>query len=270
MHKLLCLWTTWSVVLIFSGFASSALAAVKSQVIEYSIDGEPFQGYLSYDDAIKGKRPGILLVHEWWGHNEYVQKRARMLAKLGYTAFALDMYGQGKLADHPDDAKKFMQDTLANMDRARQRFNVALDLLKQQTSVNSNQIAAIGYCFGGGIVLNMARMGMDLDAVVSFHGSLQPQVESEPGAIKAKILVFNGAADPFVKVEQVKAFEQEMTQAGANFKLVNYPGVKHSFTNPSVKAVAEKFGMPLQYDAEADKNSWWQMRTFFKRIFGSE
>jgi len=151
------------IALLFVGFAvymsNTAQAEIHSQVVNYQIGEQAFQGYLSYDDAIKGKRPGVLVVHEWWGHNAYARKRADMLAKMGYTAFALDMYGKGKLATHPDDAKKFMQATLADMNVAESRFNAARQLLQQEATVEANKIAAIGYCFGGGTVLHMARVG---------------------------------------------------------------------------------------------------------------
>ena len=221
-------------------------AAIKSEQIDYQVDGQTFSGYLSYDDAVSGKRPGVLVVHEWWGHNDYVRKRVDMLAELGYTAFALDMYGAGKLAQHPDDAK---------------------NLLQQHATVDADKIAAIGYCFGGGIVLNMVRLGNDLDAVVSFHGSLGSSISVQPGQISARILVLNGADDPFVTKEQIAAFEQEMQTADAKYEFVNYPGVKHSFTNPEANAFGQRFNMPLVYDAGADKDSWQRMQLLLKQVF---
>lgn len=247
--------------------ANAVRAEIRSKVVNYQIAGQPFQGYLSYDDSISGKRPGILVVHEWWGHNAYARKRADMLAKLGYTAFALDMYGTGKLAEHPDDANKFMKATLADMKVAETRFKAAMKLLQQQPTVNPNKIAAIGYCFGGGTVLHMARTGTDLAGVVSFHGSLKTKTPAHPGQVKAKILVLNGADDPFVTAEQIAAFEQEMQSAGADLELVNYPGVKHSFTNPDADDYGKRFNMPLVYNAEADKDSWQRMQQFLKQVF---
>jgi len=244
-----------------------AVAKIDSKVVNYQIAGEPFQGYLSYDDAITGKRPGVLVVHEWWGNNAYARKRADMLAKLGYTAFALDMYGAGKLAEHPDDAKKFMQATLANMKVAEARFNEAKRLLQKQTSVDTGKIAAIGYCFGGGTVLHMARSGANLAGVVSFHGSLTTKTPAQPNQVKAKILVLNGADDPFVTAEQIAAFKQEMQHAGADLEFVNYPGVKHSFTNPGASDYGKRFDMPLVYNAEADEDSWRRMQQFLKQVF---
>ncbi|MGR9053699.1 MAG: dienelactone hydrolase family protein [Gammaproteobacteria bacterium] len=242
-------------------------AEIRSEVVDYTVAGQPFQGYLSYDDALTGKRPGVLVVHEWWGHNAYARKRAEMLAKLGYTAFALDMYGAGKLADHPEDAKQFMQATLADMKVAEARFDEALRLLKSQPSVDAGKIAAIGYCFGGGIVLHMARRGADLKAVVSFHGSLRTSTPAQKGEVKASVLVLNGAADPYVTAEQVTAFEQEMRDAGADFELINYPGVLHSFTSTEADDFGRRFNLPLAYDAEADKDSWLRMQALFHKVF---
>jgi len=245
----------------------AALAALKSEEVVYRVGDEEFTGYLAWDDAIEGKRPGVLVVHEWWGHNAYARKRADMLAGLGYTAFALDMYGTGKVADHPDDAKKFMQAVTANMAVAEKRFDAAKKLLQQQPTVDPDRIAAIGYCFGGGVVLHMARTGEDLDGVVSFHGSLATTTPAQKGRVKARVLVFTGAADPFAPPETVSAFEKEMQAAAVDYRLVSYPGVKHSFTNPGADAFAERFGMPLAYDKHADEDSWQQTQAFFKEIF---
>jgi dienelactone hydrolase len=207
------------------------------------------------------------VVHEWWGHNDYARKRAEMLAKLGYVALAVDMYGSGRQASHPDEAGKFAGAVAGNMPVAKARFKAAIDTLKAQQTVNSHNIAAIGYCFGGGIVLNMARQGVDLKAVVSFHGSLATQNPAERGNIKAKIRVFNGAADPLVKAEHIEAFKKEMKRAGADYELVNYPGAKHAFTNPHADQLGAKFSLPLAYQKQADEDSWRRMQVFFKQVF---
>jgi dienelactone hydrolase len=254
-------------VILMCSFSFGAVAALQSREIVYQVDGKEFTGYLAWDDAIKGKRPGILVVHEWWGLNDYARKRADMLAKLGYTAFALDMYGTGKVADHPDDAKKFMQAVVSDMPEAKKRFDKAREILQAQPTVDARHIAAIGYCFGGGIVLNMARAGEDLDGVVSFHGSLGTQTPAQKGRIKARILVFTGAADPFAPPEVVSAFEQEMQAAGADYRLISYPGARHSFTNPGADSFGERFGMPLAYNKHADEDSWQRTQAFFREIF---
>ncbi len=246
---------------------SNIQAEIKSEQIEYQIDGQSFSGYLSYDDAVTGKRPGILVVHEWWGHNDYARKRADMLAKLGYTAFALDMYGKGKLAQHPEQAKTFMQSVINNMAVAEQRFNAAKKLLQQQPTVDKQQLAAIGYCFGGGVVLHMAKQDNDLDAVVSFHGSLAPSSPAQKDSIKARILVFNGADDTFITAEQITAFKKDMQIAGADYEFMNYPGVKHGFTNPAADDFGQRFDMPLAYNTQADQDSWQRMKSLFEQIF---
>jgi dienelactone hydrolase len=245
----------------------TVFAEIKGENVDYTANGTTLKGYLAYDDAIKDQRPGILVVHEWWGHNEYARKRARMLAELGYVALAVDMYGDGKTADHPKQAGQFAQELLNNMEIAQARFMAALELLKQQKSVDANKIAAIGYCFGGGIVLTMARNGVDLAGVASFHGSLATKNPAKAGAVKAKIIVFQGEADKFVTAEQVKAFQDEMKNAQADLELVTYPGVKHSFTNPEADNLAKKFDLPLGYDETADKDSWAKLQVFLQRIF---
>ncbi len=224
-------------------------------------------GYYAYDDAIKGKRPGVLVVHEWWGHNDYARKRVRMLAKLGYSAFALDMYGTGKLAKHPDSAKKFMMEVINNMETARKRYNKGLAMLKAQSMTDADRLAAIGYCFGGGVVLDMARQGLPLKGVVSFHGSIGTKTPAVKGKVKASVLVLNGADDPFVTKEQISTLKQEMKKADVQFEFVNYKGARHSFTNPVADSFGKKFNMPLEYSAEADKKSWAKMQAFFKQIF---
>jgi dienelactone hydrolase len=225
------------------------------------------KGYLAYDESVKGKRPGVLVVHEWWGLNDYARRRARMLAELGYAALAVDMYGEGKQAMHPDDAKAFSSELMKNFDSAKARFIAGMEFLKQQASVDPTRIAAIGYCMGGGVVLNMARQGVDLKGVASFHGSLTPVKPAQPGTVKAKILVLNGADDKFIPLEQIEAFKQEMKSAGADFRFISYPGAVHSFTNPGADELAKKYNMPIAYNAQADKKSWDELKKFLTMIF---
>lgn len=252
-------------------FADIAFAAsVETEEFTYRANGQELQGYIAYDAATDEPRPGVLVVHEWWGHNEYVRERARMLAELGYTALALDMYGDGKQADHPDEAGKFAGEVRENFDTAKARFEAALGRLKEHQSVDPERIGAIGYCFGGGIVLEMARAGIDLDAVASFHGTLQASQPAEPGRIKADILVLTGGQDPMVPEEQVATFREEMAQAGAEFEIITYPDAKHAFTNPAADEAGEKFGIPLAYDEEADRESWRAMRAFFATALDAE
>lgn len=254
-------------LLLFLGGALSAHAAIIAKEVEYKANGTAMKGYLVYDDKIEGKRPGVLVVHEWWGLNEYSRKRARMLAELGYTALALDMYGDGKQAHHPEEANKFSSAVMKNQDAAKARFEAAHALLAKQDTVDPKRIAAIGYCFGGTVVLEMARSGAELDGVVSFHGNLGTTTPAKPGAVKAKVLVLTGANDPFVPAEQVERFKKEMDAAGVNYKLVIYPGAKHGFTNPDATEFGKKFKIPLEYDKAADEASWKEMQVFFDEQF---
>ncbi|HEX9627264.1 MAG TPA: dienelactone hydrolase family protein [Acidiferrobacterales bacterium] len=257
----------WSLALILV-FAGGAQAAVVGEEVTYQAGGTTMKGYLAYDDAVKGKRPGVLVVHEWWGHNDYARMRARMLAEMGYTALAVDMFGDGKTADHPDDAGKFATAVNSDMAARRARFIAARKLLAGHKTVNGQRIAAIGYCFGGGVVLAMAREGVKLDGVASFHGSLATNTPARTGQVKAKVLVLTGAADPMAPSETVEKFKQEMSAAKVDHKVVVYPGARHSFTNPDATAFGEKFGMPLAYDAAADKESWAELDKFLKKVFG--
>lgn len=260
----------WFVLVVVLGIAASSTAAVKGEEIQYTAESVTMKGYLAYDDAVAGKRPGILVVHEWWGHNEYARKRARMLAELGYTALAVDMYGDGKTAAHPDDASKFSGELFKNLPVAKARFLAALDLLKKHETVDAENVGAIGYCFGGGIVLAMARMGVDLKGVVSFHGSLGTQQPAKAGEVKAKVLVCNGAADPFVSKEDIESIKKEMKEANVDFTFKNYPGAKHSFTNPEADENGKKFKLPLAYSKKADEASWNDMKAFFKKCFSAK
>jgi len=257
------------VCMVILGLVNTAVAEpkIKGMDVEYSAQGVTMKGYLAYDQNIKGKRPGVLVVHEWWGLNDYARKRARMLAELGYTALAADMYGEGKVAAHPDDAGKFSSELMKKFDVAKARFMAAMDFLKQEPTVDPNRIAAIGYCLGGGVVLNMARQGVDLKGVASFHGGLTAVKPAQAGSIKAKILVLNGGADKFTTSEQIEAFRQEMKAAGADFKFISYPGALHSFTNPEADGLGKKFNMPIAYNAQADKESWNELKEFMSNIF---
>lgn len=242
-------------------------AALQEKQVDYTSGDTTLKGYLVWDDAIKAKRPGVLVVHEFWGLNDYARKRARMLAELGYTALAVDMYGNGKVGEHPREAIEFMNAVLNNAEVAKARFLAAKTLLEQQPTVDAKKIAAIGYCFGGGTVLAMAREGVDLRGVVSFHGMLNTNKPAEPGKVKARILVENGADDKMVSADDIVAFKKEMDAAGVNYRVDNFVGVKHGFTNPEADANAKKFDLPIGYDAQADKKSWAAMQVFFKEIF---
>ncbi len=239
---------------------------VKGEEVTYASDSTNLKGYIAFDENKKGKRPGVLIVHEWWGHNDYVRERADMLAKLGYTAIAVDMYGDGKQANHPDDAGKFAGSVMKNLPVAKNRFNAAVELLKKHESVDGEKIAAIGYCFGGSVALTMANSGFDLDAVAAFHSGVALPVMPNKD-LKAQVLVCNGADDPFVSPESVTAFKSALDSIGAKYKYFSYPGAKHSFTSKTADANGEKFNLPLAYNAEADQKSWNSLQELLKEAF---
>lgn len=240
---------------------------VRGEEVTYQAGETTLRGYIAWDGTKKEARPGVLVVHEWWGHNDYVRRRARMLAEQGYTALAVDMYGDGKQADHPEDAKKFMMEAISRAEVAKRRFDAAHELLKNHPTTDPSKIAAIGYCFGGGVVLHMARLGADLDGVASFHGNLATETPAQPGAVKADILVLHGADDPLVPAEQLESFEKEMDAAGASYQIIVYPGALHAFTNPAATENGKKFGLPLAYNEEADEKSWGELLRFLERVF---
>jgi dienelactone hydrolase len=240
---------------------TASQAAVKVEELTYKQGDTSLHGYVYYDDASDSERPGVLVVHEWWGLNDYAKERAKMLAELGYVAMALDMYGEGKTTEHPQTAGEWAGAVTDELGKAR--FTAAYELLRKHKLTADGKIAAIGYCFGGGVVLRAARAGIDLRGVVSFHGSL-PTEAVEPDTIKAKILVCHGAEDPFTSAEQVQKFQQSLTDAGADWQLIIYGGARHSFTSKQ----ADTRGIPaLQYNASADRRSWAAMRMFFEEIF---
>jgi len=259
--------TFFSVIFMLS-LTAIAQAEIKTQEIKYAVGNANLKGYLAYDDAISKKRPGILVVHEWWGHNEYARSRARKLAELGYTAFAIDMYGDGKLAEHPSDASKFMQAAFKDFDSASARFEKAKEILQSHKTVDSSRMASIGYCFGGAVSLRMAQRGSDLDGVVAFHGALALEPAASKKKITASILVANGSSDAFIKPEAVASFTKEMYQANADFTYISFSEVAHSYTNPKADEIGKKFNIPnLKYNKEADDRSWKAMQRFFDRIF---
>jgi dienelactone hydrolase len=254
-------------MLLLCCFGSAAQAAVHGEEVSYEAGGSTLKGYIAYDDAIKDKRPGVIVVHEWWGQNEYVRRRARMLAELGYTALAVDMYGDGWTADNPKDAGDLAYGISSDMPLEKERFEAGMQFLLNHATVDPNEIAAFGYCFGGGVVLNMARIGENLKGVASFHGSLGTDSPAKQWKIKARIISFSGDADPMIGADKVAEFRKEMDAAGANYRVVIYPGAKHAFTNPESDQMGKKFNLPIAYDAEADKDSWAQATVFLREVF---
>jgi dienelactone hydrolase len=239
---------------------------LKEENITYTGDSITMNGYVVYDENVKGVRPAVLVVHEWWGLNDYAKMRAKELAKLGYIAMALDMYGEGKQAYNPDSANKLATPFYMDPQMAKTRFDAALAKLKTYNQADANKVAAIGYCFGGAQVINMAKLGNDLKGVVSFHGNLNI-VPANKDLLKAQILVCHGAVDPFVPQTEVEQFKKQMDSIGAKYSFKSYQGAVHAFTNPNATAMGEKFKIPIKYDGAADSASWKDMREFFDTIF---
>lgn len=244
----------------------AAHARVITETVDYKDGDTVLEGYLAYDDSIYGKRPGVVVVHEWWGINDYVRGRAKQLAQLGYVAFAVDMYGKGVLAKTPQEAGALAGKLRDDRRLMRSRVAAGLEVLRKQRLTDSGHIAAIGYCFGGTTVLELARGGSDVAGVVSFHGGLATSAPAAKGAVKARVLVLHGADDPFVPPAEVAAFQDEMRTAGVDWQMVYYSGAVHSFTNPEVDAVGLN---GAKYNAQADRRSWEAMRQFFGEIFGA-
>jgi dienelactone hydrolase len=267
MKKKLILGVFLAVLFLCAADIGYAEPKILGKTVEYSAQGVVMKSYLAYDEQIKEKRPAVLVVPEVWGLNDYARKRARMLTELGYTALAVDMYGDGTVATNFDEASKLYSEVTKNFDVVKVRFLAAMDFLKQQPTVDPTRIAAIGYCFGGTVVLSMAGQSVDLKGVVSFHGGLGDVKSPQPGSVKAKILVLHGGADKLITPEQVEAFKQEMKSAGADFRFISYPGAMHSFTNPEATELGKKLNLPVAYNADADKKSWGEMKDFLKKIF---
>jgi dienelactone hydrolase len=244
----------------------SLQANVIGNEVSYATEDTQMKGYISYDENKKGKRPGVIVVHEWWGHNEYTRERADMLAELGYVALAIDMYGDGKQAQHPEDAGKFSGMVMQNIDVAKARFDAAMSVLMADPHVNTDEIAAIGYCFGGSVVLTMANLGKDLDAVAAFHSGVQLPVMPNEN-LKAKVLVCNGAADPFVSPESVTAYKAAMDSINADYKYIAYPDAQHAFTSKEADSLGKKFNLPLAYQKEADEKSWAELKSLLADTF---
>ena len=250
---------------LFLVAVSIASAAVKTKTISYEHDGVTLKGYLAWDDAAEGKRPGVLVVHEWWGLNDYARKRAEMLADLGYVAFACDMYGDGKSTEHPKEAGEMASAVRKNVKEWQARAQAGLKVLTSQEQVDSKKLAAIGYCFGGSTALQLAYSGADLSAVATFHAALPTPSEEQAKAIKARILVCHGADDKFIQPKSIEQFKAGLDGAKVKYQFESYPGAVHSFT---VAEADKKNHQGMKYNAEADKKSWQQMKDLFKDAFG--
>lgn len=242
---------------------TAAMASIKEEAVTYGADTNTFKGYVAYNENQQGVRPGILVVPEWWGLNDYARNRAKQLAELGYIAIAVDMYGNGETAGDPKEAQALAGPFYTNPQLTRQRIDAAIAKLKTYAQTDTANIGAIGYCFGGYSVLNAAKLGADLKAVVSFHGNLAGV--APPAGLKTKILVCHGAADQFVSANEVNAFKKSMDSVKADYKFIAYPDATHAFTNPASTETGKKFNLPITYNAKADTASWNDMKVFFEK-----
>lgn len=231
--------------------------------ISYDIESDVYKGYLAIPDGV-GPFPAVLIVHEWWGLNDYARMRADQLARAGYIALAMDMYGEGKTASNPTDASALAGKALADMNQVYAKVQKAVSVLRERQDVKKDKIAAIGYCFGGGVLVNAARMGLDVQGVVSFHGSLAPKTEKR--AYQTKLLILHGAADPLVSKEEIAGFKSEMKALDVPYEFVEYPGALHAFTNPNATKIGKKYNLPIAYDQSADAASWEKMMGFFSQV----
>jgi dienelactone hydrolase len=252
--------------LLALALSGPAFAGIQEEAVTYKDGDTVLKGYIVYDDAVKAKRPGVVVVHEWWGITKHTRAEARRFAQEGYTAFVADMYGDAKTADNPTDASGLMKSVMGNPALVQSRFGAARDLLAKHATVDAKRIGASGYCMGGAVVLSAARAGADLVGVAAFHPSLGGY-RAAAASVKAKLLVLNGADDPFNKPEQIDALKKDLATAKADLHFINYPGAKHAFTNPEATEKGEKYKLPLAYNAEVDKASKAEADKFFKAVF---
>ncbi len=243
------------------------MADIHTEEITYAGDGIEMKGYIAWDANKAGPRPGVLVVHEWWGCNEYAQRRARMLAEAGYTGLALDLYGDGRVAADPEEAGALMNARSDDMEATRTRFMAALEALKAHATVDAKRTAAIGYCFGGGVVTHMARVGVPLDVTGSFHGAVGLAAVDGPDKIDCRIMVYHGEADVLIDAAQIAGFKAEMASSGANYDFIRLPGALHGFSNPIATSNGQKYGLPLAYNALADESSWAHLLLTMEHVF---
>ncbi len=246
--------------------STPATVSVKTEDVSYTADSITMNSYVAYNQNDTNKRPVVIVVPEWWGLNDYAKGRARQLAELGYLAIAIDVYGNGQTADNPDKAKALAMPFYQNPAMGKKRFDAALAKIKSYSIADTGKVAAIGYCFGGGLVLNVARLGEDIKGVVSFHGSLLG-VPANKDLLKAAILVCHGEADPFVPATEAAEFKKQMDSIGANYTFKGYAGATHAFTNPNATEMGKKFSLPIAYNAAADTASFKDMQQFLGSIF---
>lgn len=232
------------------------MSNIHTEELTYSADDVEMKGYIAWDPDKVGARPAVMVVHEWWGCNDYTRRRARMLAEQGYTGFAVDLYGAGEVANNPDEAGVLMNARIDDMEGTRARFTAALEILQAHHMADEHQVAAIGYCFGGGVVTHMARMGAPLKVTGSFHGSIGLAAVDGPGKVPCRVMVYNGEADVLIDAEQIAGCAAQMEKAQANYNFIQLPGALHGFSNPQATSNGEKYGLPLAYNELADQASW--------------
>ena len=245
---------------------ADSLAAMKEETISFTSDSANLRAFVVYNDSVKGRRPAVLVIPEWWGLNDYPKMRARELAKLGYVAMALDVYGDGKVAETPDSATKYSGPFYMHPEKAKRRIDSAIAKIKTYDIVDTSKIGAIGYCFGGGVLINTARLGDDLKGIVSFHGSLLG-TPARKDLMRTKMLICHGNDDKFVTAQDVAKFKKQMDSIDASYTFIAYDGATHAFTNPASTANGKKFNMPIAYNAKADSASWSDMKKFFDDLF---
>ena len=242
-----------------------AKSNIKEEAITYTLDNTVFKGFVAYDKTLKGKLPAVLVIPEWWGLTEYPKMRARQLAQLGYIAFAVDMYGDGKIATNPTEAQALTVPFYGNPQLSKTRLDAAINKIKQYKQTDPANVFAIGYCFGGAVVLNCAKLGSNLKGVVSFHGTLKG-VSADRSLLKADILVCQGGNDKFAPEADQKVFKHQLDSIGAKYSFITYPSAMHAFTNPEATETGKKFSMPIEYNKAADLASWKDMKKFLSLL----
>jgi dienelactone hydrolase len=248
--------------------STSAFATIKGESVTYYSDNTVLKGYIAYDTTTTGKRPGVIIVPDWWGVGKFARDRAKALARLGYTAMVMDMYGDGLYTDNATKASHLMRQLTSNPEVMKSRFMATQAILSEHKTVADNRIAAIGYSLGGLVVLNMTREGVNLDGVVSIWGVIdKPAMPAKKDSIKTKVLVLNPANDSWAPAEALDALKREMKNAGAEFKIITYPNTVHAFSRPDADIKAAKNNLPIKYDAKADKESWNELTAFLEIAF---
>ena len=238
-----------------------------TEIVRYHAVGREFASYLAYDPAREGTRPGLIVLPEWWGLNDYLRRRARELAGLGFVAMATDVYGDGREAADSGEAGTLMNGLFTDVAALGERLKAAYETLRAHPLVDPDRIGAMGYCLGGALSLHMGRIGLPLRGVASFHGALRAAHQAKKGEFKPAVLICHGEADGMVPAEDQAAFHKEMEDLGADYEFHSYPGAKHGFTNPEATDKGKKYNLPLAYDERTDRQSWEDMKTFWAKVF---